>query len=70
MIEKMRAFFRKRRHKKAEQYRRLYKRDIALSHDFFAGLKTKEESLKWRDFAYNEIDKMSDDEMLKNFWWL
>jgi hypothetical protein len=62
----MRKFFAERRHKKAERLRRMAKRGVLMEDmaDFFAGRKTTEESLKWRDFAYKEIDKMSDDEVL------
>lgn len=69
MIAKIQAWLKERRRKKAQRIRRMAKRGILMAdmHDFFAGIRTAEESLKWRDYAYGEIDKMTDDEILEMY---
>jgi len=67
MIARIKAWLKERRHKRAERIRRMAKRGILIAdiHDYFAGIKTAEESWKWRQYAYAEIDKMTDEEVLE-----
>lgn len=57
---------RKIRHKRAEKLRRRVKLAFLFedAHEFFAGKKTREESLNYRQKIYAWIDEMSDDEIL------
>lgn len=54
------------RHKQAEKRRRYFKVQIMMedAREFFAGKKTREESLTYRLICYDKIDAMSDDEIL------
>jgi hypothetical protein len=69
VIARIRKFLADRRHRKAERYRRMAKRSILIAdiHDYFAGVRTAEESMLWRQYAYSEIDKFTDDEILEMF---
>jgi uncharacterized protein YfiM (DUF2279 family) len=68
MIARIRKFFADRRAEKALRMRRRLKYEILMEdmRNFFDGKKTAEESLKWRDFAYAEVDRMTDDEILES----
>lgn len=57
---------RKRRHKKAEEIRRMCRIKILMedADAFFAGYKTQAESLAYRNRMYRRLEQMSDDEIL------
>ncbi len=71
MFETIIGFFREAwrsyRHREAERVRWMIRREILIkdADDFFAGKKTAEESLAYRDKMYRRLDIMSDDEVLE-----
>jgi len=67
MFKWFRDLHKRMRHNRAEDIRRRVKVQVLLNDAklFFAGLKTTEESLAYRDFCYRRLDAMTDDEILE-----
>lgn len=66
LTDTIRTWLRERRRERAKLVRQELKQRIQIedAQEFFAGFKSKEESRRYRDTAYAEIDKMTDDEVL------